>query len=71
MANRIGDTIRANLPVDLLDEYSARPWSQIVGMRVRMAHLYAENDTALMWNTLVNDVQKLRGYIAHTILRQA
>ncbi|WP_182359690.1 HepT-like ribonuclease domain-containing protein [Tomitella gaofuii] len=67
--HHVGDTIRNSLPPRLLEEHPGQPWSLIVGMRVRMAHIYAENDTSIMWNTLVEHVPRLREYIAHGILR--
>lgn len=66
--NRVGDTIRSKLPEDLLAEYPGQPWDKIVGMRVRMAHIYTENDKNIMWNTLAGDVPMLRDYVAQDIL---
>lgn len=66
--NRVGDTIRSKLPDDLLAAYPGQPWSQIVGMRVRMAHIYTENDKSIMWNTLVRDMPALREYVSREIL---
>lgn len=66
--NRIGDTIRAKLPDSLLDEYPGQPWSTIVAMRVRMAHIYAENDKTIIWNTLTEHVPPLRDYVSHEML---
>lgn len=66
--NRIGDTIRSRLPSDLLEEYPRQPWSNIIGMRVRMAHIYTENDRNIMWNALVEHVPQLLHYVSHGIL---
>ncbi len=66
--NRIGDTIRSKLPSSLLEKYPDQPWQQIVGMRVRMAHIYAENDKNIMWITLVQDVPQLYDYVSRNIL---
>lgn len=66
--NRVGDTIRSKLPEDLLTAYPGQPWSVIVGMRVRMAHIYTENDKNIMWNTLVRDMPALQEYVSREIL---
>ncbi len=66
--NRIGDTIRSRLPGAFLEAFPAQPWRTIVGMRVRMAHIYAENDHSIIWKTLVRDVPRLRSYLSVDIL---
>jgi uncharacterized protein with HEPN domain len=56
------------LPSALLEKYPDQPWSNIIGMRVRMAHICTENDKNLMWNTLVQHVPPLLDYVSHDML---
>lgn len=66
--DRIGDTIRRQLPARFLAAFPGQPWQDIVAMRIRMAHIDAENDPDIMWVTIVRDVPKLRRYIDEEIL---
>ncbi|MFT4042149.1 MAG: DUF86 domain-containing protein [Gordonia sp. (in: high G+C Gram-positive bacteria)] len=68
-ANRIGDTIRNKIPLELQDRYRGRNyWSQWISWRVKLAHQYHQIDVNLLWRDLERDVPDLRQLIADDIL---
>ena len=51
----------------LSEEYRAAtarqmPWNMIRGMRNALAHTYGQIDEDVMWNTVINDVPKVRAF---------
>lgn len=38
------------------------PWHMIRGMRNALAHTYGQIDEDVMWNTVVNDIPKVRAF---------
>lgn len=49
-----------HIPADIREKYPDMPWSQIRGMRNRIAHEYFEIDSDIVWVTCKNDLQKLK-----------
>ncbi len=50
-ASRVGDETRGACP--------AVPWTDIVGMRNRLIHVYFDIDLDLVWETVITDLQPL------------
>lgn len=68
-ANRIGDTIRNKIPVELQDEHRGRAyWSAWVAWRVTMAHHYHTLDVNLLWRDMERDVPEFRRLLVDDIL---
>lgn len=65
---RIGETVRNRLPPALCEEFPGQPWSLIVALRVRVAHVYDSLDYTMVWDTLTNSLPALRSYIETTML---
>jgi uncharacterized protein with HEPN domain len=60
-ANRIGDTIKAKVPVELQDELGGREmWSDWVDWRVFLIHIYHRVDLTQVWRDLERDVPEFR-----------
>ncbi|HMR47624.1 MAG TPA: hypothetical protein PKE40_00255 [Arachnia sp.] len=60
-ANRIGDTIKAKVPVELQDELGGREmWSDWVDWRVFLVHIYHRVDLTQVWRDLERDVPEFR-----------
>ena len=51
-SNQLGDECREMM--------SDVPWSQIYGMRNRIAHAYLKVDDEIVWDVAVNDIPKLK-----------
>ena len=43
------------------------PWSQIIGMRHRLVHDYADVDWDVLWDVLQNHIEPLRVQIARIV----
>lgn len=54
----IGEAVKA-LPVDLLAHEPAIPWTEIAGMRDRLAHRYFDTSHAILQATVDHDVPEL------------
>lgn len=50
----------ANLPEDFTEKYSEIPWSQIIGMRNKVAHEYFGIDPKIIWKTIQEDLPALK-----------
>jgi len=50
-ASRVGDDTRTRYP--------ALPWSDMVGMRNRLVHIYFDIDLSLLWITVTDDLPDL------------
>jgi uncharacterized protein with HEPN domain len=55
----IGEASKS-LPAEIRDAHSEIPWKAIVGTRNIIAHAYAEVDLAEVWNTVKNDLPRLK-----------
>lgn len=49
-----------HIPKEIKQKYPELPWSQIRGMRNRIAHEYFEIDESIVWTTCKIDFPKLR-----------
>lgn len=49
-----------HIPIEIKQKYPELPWSQIRGMRNRIAHEYFEIDESIVWTTCKIDFPKLR-----------
>ena len=49
-----------HIPQEVKQKYPEVPWSQIRGMRNRIAHEYFEIDESIVWTTCKIDFPKLR-----------
>ncbi len=49
-----------HIPQEIKQKYPELPWSQIRGMRNRIAHEYFEIDESIVWTTCKIDFPKLR-----------
>jgi uncharacterized protein with HEPN domain len=58
----IGETLK-HIPEDIKDRYSEVPWDDIYGMRNFLAHNYFASDQDEIWQTLKEDIPKLKPVI--------
>jgi uncharacterized protein with HEPN domain len=56
---RIGDAA-SKLPEDVRDSMPGLPWKEIIGLRIVVDHAYHRLDYGRVWNTLSQDIPKLR-----------
>jgi uncharacterized protein with HEPN domain len=59
----IGEAIKS-LPSTLLDTESGIPWSDIAGMRDRLAHHYFDTEHSIVTATVANDLTLLEAVVA-------
>ncbi len=59
----IGETLK-HIPEDIKERYSIVPWEDIYGMRNFLAHNYFGADIDEVWETVKEDIPKLRQTIA-------
>ncbi len=52
------------------NEHPELPWAEMTGMRNKLVHDYDDIDWELVWDTLVNDLPKLRGTIEPLIPKE-
>jgi uncharacterized protein with HEPN domain len=57
--NRIGDTAQHALPEGFRRAHPEIPWSKIIGMRVRVAHIYQRLSYERVWIVLAEDIPAL------------
>ncbi|MBI5221030.1 MAG: DUF86 domain-containing protein [Candidatus Liptonbacteria bacterium] len=50
----------ANLTEDEREKYPAVPWGKIIGMRNKVIHEYFGVDTEILWQTIKEDLPKLK-----------
>jgi uncharacterized protein with HEPN domain len=62
----IGEASR-NLPEDFCRLHPEVPWSQIVGMRNRIAHDYLNVDMEIVWDIVSHDVPILKLRVAELL----
>ena len=48
------------LSEEFKEKYKDLPWDQMYGIRNRLAHAYIKVDDAIMWDTVKNDIPKLK-----------
>jgi uncharacterized protein with HEPN domain len=61
---RIGDAA-SKLPTAVLAAMPDVPWKEIIGFRIVVDHAYHRLDYNRVWNTLVDDIPRLRASIEH------
>ena len=49
------------------NEHPEIPWGEMIGMRNKLAHDYDDIDWELVWDTVINDLPKLKAAIAPLI----
>jgi uncharacterized protein with HEPN domain len=64
----IGEAVKA-LPPALLAEESSLPWTQIAGMRDRLAHRYFDTSHAIVSATVAEDLPEVEAAV-HRLLEQ-
>ena len=64
----IGEAVR-NLSADFCIHYPEVPWSQIIGLRNRIAHAYFNIDLGIVWETVQEDLPPLKEQVK-LILRE-
>lgn len=64
---RVGETVN-RIPAEILTDFPAQPWRQIVGMRNFAAHQYDDLEPGRVWRTLTTDIPRLRAYVAEVML---
>lgn len=47
------------VPVDVRETYPGIPWSEIIGLRHRLAHGYDRIDHEILWEILTGDLPRL------------
>lgn len=55
----IGEASR-NISRNFQEQHSELPWSQMIGMRNKIAHDYGEIDIAEIWKTAKRDIPELK-----------
>lgn len=58
----IGEAAR-HIPRDVTSKYPSTPWSQMVGMRNKVMHEYFGVDVEILWQTITEDLPKLKEQI--------
>ncbi len=56
-ATRVSESFRTTLP--------GVPWSRMAAMRNRLIHAYFEVNNDILWQTVTEDVPRLRSALAH------
>jgi uncharacterized protein with HEPN domain len=59
VVGRIGDAA-SKLPEDVRASMPGLPWKEIIGFRIVVDHAYHRLDYGRVWNTLSQDIPKLR-----------
>ena len=58
---QIGE-LTGKLTQEFKEVYTEMPWNQIKAMRNIVAHNYGSIDSEILWETIENDIPKLRDY---------
>jgi uncharacterized protein with HEPN domain len=59
----IGEAAR-NVSAEFQEQHPEIPWSQMIGMRNKIAHDYTEIDIPEIWKTAKNDIPQLKRAIS-------
>jgi len=65
---QIGE-LTTHLTEDFKQTYTGIPWTQIKALRNLIAHNYGKIDDESLWETITNDIPKLKDYCS-TIIQQ-
>ena len=58
----IGEAAK-NIPEDFIEEHNNLPWQEMVSMRNKVIHEYFGVDVEILWQTIHEDLPKLKGQI--------
>ena len=64
---QIGEQVN-NLSEEFTKQYDKIPWSDIVGMRIVLAHNYESVIDEIVWETLIDDVPELKEYLENILI---
>ena len=53
----------ARMPAEVREQYPHIPWGQMIGMRNMLIHEYFNVDTYLVWDTVRQDIPKLKAQL--------
>jgi len=62
----IGEATR-NLSEELIDDHPEMPWSDIIGLRNRIAHAYYSIDQGVIWDIVKEDLPSLKREVARIL----
>jgi uncharacterized protein with HEPN domain len=62
VVGRIGDAA-SNFPEEVRTSMPDLPWKEIIGFRIVVDHAYQRLDYGRVWNTLRDDIPRLRAAI--------
>ncbi|MBI2121809.1 MAG: DUF86 domain-containing protein [Candidatus Sungbacteria bacterium] len=62
----IGEAVK-NIPDEFKDKHSEIPWQKIAGMRDVLIHEYFVVDIRAVWDTIQDDLPRLKEQIKHII----
>lgn len=65
---QIGELSKTSLTDEAKDEISTIPWKLLYGMRNRIVHGYSGVDMQIVWDTIKEDLPKLRQELCKHIL---
>jgi uncharacterized protein with HEPN domain len=65
----IGEAVR-NIPIPFTKKYSFIEWSKIIGMRNKLSHGYFDIDLDIVWNTITDEIPKLKKGIQEIIKKE-
>lgn len=52
------------------DNHPEIPWDDILGMRIRFAHIYGKMDFDIIWNTVINNLPELAEFCKKVLAEQ-
>ena len=61
---QIGELSKTSLSDSVKDSIPSIPWKQIYGLRNRIVHGYAGVDMRIVWDTVSEDIPRLRAELA-------
>lgn len=64
---QIGELAKDGLAQDTLKNIKEIKWVNMYGLRNRIVHGYASVDYQIIWETIINDIPKLKGNIEKII----
>jgi uncharacterized protein with HEPN domain len=62
----IGEAIK-KVPIDIREKYNNISWKNIAGARDRLIHGYDDIDYEILWDTVINDIPRLKSDIEKII----
>ncbi len=65
----IGEAAR-HISQEFPEQHEEIPWSQMIGMRNKIVHDYFEIDVSKIWDTVKNDIPKLKKMVSKLLREQ-